>query len=378
MSRFYKTIIIGAGPAGLIAGKCLGGDTLILDKKKEIGKPVQCGEGVSKNALAMQGIKPNNNWICCKIHKVERIMPNGKIIGRFHKDFIGYVIDREKFEKYLAQDIKAEIRLNIKVIDIIFRNDLWEVTIESGEVLKAKYIIGADGPSSIIRRKIFPENQNKMKFIPTIEYLIETEKELNVNTLKIYLDNEKYDHGYAWIFPKSKNIANIGACGQGNFSEEFKKFLEEVAKKDYGNYNILENRSGNIPIANVSQCKVYKNRVFLVGDATGLADPIFKGGISQAMMSSRIAAKCILENDCNSYEAKIKAMPSVDVKLIEVGDILYGLDNNIINELEKVFRGNSSFLKKIFIVISKPNLRKNFFKILKFFLVWKKRHNYLW
>ena len=377
MSRFYKTIIIGAGPAGLIAGKHLC-DALILDKKKEIGKPVQCGEGISKNALAMQGIKPDDDWICCKVHKVERIMPNGKIIGRFHKDSMGYVIDRVKFEKYLTRDIKAEIKLNVKVIDLKLRGDLWEVITENGEVFKAKCIIGADGPSSVIRRKIFPENQNKMEFIPAIEYLIETEKELDVNILKIYLNNEKYNHGYAWIFPKLKNIANIGACGRGNFSKEFKRFLEEVVKKNYGDYNILENRSGNIPIANVSQCKVYRNKVFLIGDATGLADPVFKGGMSQAMMSGKTAAECILKNDYDSYEAKIKAMPFANVKLIEARDILYGLDNDIINEFGKIFKENSSFLKKIFIIAAKPNLRKNFFKIFRFFLVWKKEHNYLW
>jgi len=34
--KIYETIIIGAGPAGLIAGRYLK-DALILDKKKEIG-----------------------------------------------------------------------------------------------------------------------------------------------------------------------------------------------------------------------------------------------------------------------------------------------------------------------------------------------------
>ena len=377
MSKFYKTIIIGAGPAGLIAGKHLR-DVLILDKKKEIGKPVQCGEGISKNALAMQEISPDDDWICCKIHKIEKRVPNGKAIGRFHKDSIGYVIDREKFEKYLAQDIKAKIKLNVKVIDLKFRGDLWEVITENGEVFKTKCIIGADGPSSVVRKKIFPENQDKMKFISTIEYLIKTKKELDTNTLKFYLNNEKYDHGYAWIFPKSKNIANVGACGRGNFSKEFKFFLEEIVKKNYGNYNILENRSGNIPIANVSRCKIYRNKVFLIGDAAGLADPVFKGGMNQAMMSGRIVAECILKNDYDSYEEKIKTMPFADAKLIEAKEILYGLDNSVVNELGKIFKGNSSFLKKIFIILAKPNLRKNFFKILRSFLIWEKKHNYLW
>jgi len=47
MSNVFKTIIIGAGPAGLTAGTYLK-DALILEKEKEIGIPVQCTEGISQ------------------------------------------------------------------------------------------------------------------------------------------------------------------------------------------------------------------------------------------------------------------------------------------------------------------------------------------
>ena len=42
----YDIIIIGAGPAGLIAGQYAaksGAKVLILDKKQELGVPVRCG-----------------------------------------------------------------------------------------------------------------------------------------------------------------------------------------------------------------------------------------------------------------------------------------------------------------------------------------------
>ncbi len=58
--REYQTIIIGAGPAGLIAGRNLK-DFLILDKKSQIGEPVQCGEGISAGALKKQQIEPNDS-----------------------------------------------------------------------------------------------------------------------------------------------------------------------------------------------------------------------------------------------------------------------------------------------------------------------------
>ncbi|MBW2966532.1 NAD(P)-binding domain-containing protein, partial [Candidatus Woesearchaeota archaeon] len=45
----YNIIIIGAGPAGLIAARELKKakiNFLIIDSKKEIGLPLKCGEGI--------------------------------------------------------------------------------------------------------------------------------------------------------------------------------------------------------------------------------------------------------------------------------------------------------------------------------------------
>jgi digeranylgeranylglycerophospholipid reductase len=172
----YQTIIVGAGPAGLLAGRYLG-NSLILEKKKEIGKPVQCGEAISRRALAFQDIKPSSDWVCCEIHRLARIMPNGKSMGAWHKKPIGYVIDRDRFEKHLAGNCQAEIKLNTEVVDLSQKNNLWEVITKNGEVFRAKYVIGADGPFSIVRRKVFPENEQKIDFIPAIEYLVETERD---------------------------------------------------------------------------------------------------------------------------------------------------------------------------------------------------------
>ncbi|MCI4371591.1 MAG: NAD(P)/FAD-dependent oxidoreductase, partial [Thermoplasmata archaeon] len=57
----YDAVVVGAGPAGGMAARQLAGagfHTAILEKKKIVGEPVQCAEGVSDFGLASNGLRP--------------------------------------------------------------------------------------------------------------------------------------------------------------------------------------------------------------------------------------------------------------------------------------------------------------------------------
>jgi len=378
MERIFETIIVGAGPGGLAAGRYLE-DALILEKKEEIGKPVQCGEALDKKALKREEIKIEPAWISTIIDTTQFIPPNGKIINFFTKEG-SYILDRIGFERFLASQSKAEIKLKSRVVDLERENAIWKVKTEDGKTFKSKYLIGADGPHSIIRRKVFKE---KIDIFPLIEYLVELEKEIDISAIKIYFDKEKFSIGYAWIFPKSKASANIGLgfIGKGNLQEKFKDFLEKVVKKDYGNYKLLKNKSGVAPWGEV-KIKLFKENAFLVGDAGGLVSPIFGGGMGNALLSGRLAAQSILNGKVESYEQKIKSLPFFNKDLFSAQNILYSFSNQVFNELGEILekKGEDIFYLKNFSAISdflsKPNLRKNIFKLLKLLFIYKKNIKY--
>ncbi len=59
----YDAVVVGAGPAGGMAARALaaaGFRTAILEKKKVVGEPVQCAEGVSEFGLASNGLRPRD------------------------------------------------------------------------------------------------------------------------------------------------------------------------------------------------------------------------------------------------------------------------------------------------------------------------------
>ncbi len=378
MEKIFETIIVGAGPAGLMAGKYLK-DALILEQKEEIGRPVQCAEGLDKKSLERQGIRPDPTWISAIIDTSQYILPNGKAITLFAKEQ-GYILDRIGFEKFLASQCQAEIKLQRRVIELERENNLWQLRTDKGEVFKSKYLIGADGPFSIVRKKVF---KIEIELLSCIEYLVQLEREIDTSIMKMYFDKERFPNGYAWIFPKSKNTANIGLGGKENLQREFKDFLENTVKKDLGNYELLENKSGVVPWGG-AKIKLFKDNAFLVGDAGGLPDPIFGGGMGNAILSGRIAADSILTNEARLYETKVKLIPSLSQDLLSAQKIIYAFDNEVLNEIGEILekRGKNIFyLKKLPALLdflSKPNLRKNIFKILQLFFIYFKnfRYNY--
>jgi len=370
MSDIFKTIIIGAGPGGLNAGRYLE-EALILDQKKEIGEPVQCGEGISKESLERQRIKPDPSWISAVIDTTQFISPSGKKVEIEGKES-GFIIDRVLFEKFLASQSKAGVLLEKRVVDVSLKNGIWEVKTEKGEVFKSKYLIGADGSFSIVRNKVFNE---KLELLPTLEYLVELEKEIPTSIMRLYFDREKFPSGYAWIFPKSKKTANAGLGGEKNLKEGFKYLMEDIVKKEFGNYKLLKNKSGVISWGG-AKIKLFKNNAFLVGDAGGLVDPIFGGGMNNAMISGKIAAECINSGKANLYEKKIKSLPFFSKDLLLAQEILYSLPNPVLDELTEIEIKSILSTTSVFSILSqflsKLALRKNFLKVLKLFLILKK------
>lgn len=373
MEKTVETIIVGAGPGGLAVGRKLK-DALILDQKEEIGKPVQCAEGLAKYFLENLGIKPDNSWISATTDNTQVVLPNGKSFNLFIKEGT-YVLDRMSFEKFLAGQCLAEIRLQKRVVGIEKKGDFWETKTENGEVFKSKYLVGADGPASIVRRRVFRE---KMAVYPALQYLIEAEKEFDCKTLKIYFDQERFPLGYAWIFPKTRNTANIGwgSGGKVNFQEKFKDFLENTIKKDFGNYRILKNISGVLPWEG-KKIRLTKDNALLVGDAGAMIDPITAGGIGNAMVAGEHAAKCIISKKIDSYPSKIRFLSCFNKNLILAQKILHSFDNQTLNEIGEISEkagGNIFYLKSasaFLDFLSKPRLRRNVFNFLKLLFAYK-------
>ena len=74
-------MIIGGGPAGLLAGITLvegGVETVILERRRGDTIPVACAEAASLRLLHRFGWPKDAPWVKAEVKEIRIVMPNGK------------------------------------------------------------------------------------------------------------------------------------------------------------------------------------------------------------------------------------------------------------------------------------------------------------
>ena len=287
----YDVVIIGAGPSGLACAAELAKSDLkilILEQKEIIG-PKICAGGLTRKDL--NHIKIPDQLLDRRFKEMTFHTP---FIGTTVKDEYDLIctIDRKKFADWQLQKLKdfnnIEIRTGSKVTAI----DKEKITVEDSSCFRYKYLIGADGSFSGVRRFLGIETKDTAV---AIQYIIPTHK---YKKLEFFFDSKLFQSWYAWIFPH-ENYVSIGCmCDPRNLSA---KILQQ-------NFNIWLRRN-NIDVSKGKfegyainyDYRGYKfGNVFLTGDAAGLASGLTGEGIYQAIISGEEVARTVLNE---KYEA---------------------------------------------------------------------------
>jgi len=330
MMTDYDVIVVGAGPAGSIAAREAakkGAKTLLIERKKEIGAPVRCGEGIGVEHIKGMDIELTKNDYVSVINGARLISPDLKnnIIVRTEQSK-GYVLDRKSFDKHLAMEAGragADIMVKTEVIDVIkdkdnkvkgvkvvsgipeassdhTNNDVYDIT--------CNVLIAADGAESRVAR-MAGVGINTIR--PLSEYDSGYEYEMvNVDCddlIELYFSNEYAPRGYLWIFPKGKDSANVGVGIGGDKSDNgifAKKYLDEWIKgpmhERFKHAQPVAIKGGLIPVGS-SLDRLVADGFMVIGTAAHQVDPIHGGGIGLAMksglMAGAVAGDAINNND---------------------------------------------------------------------------------
>ena len=370
----YDAIIIGAGPAGGMAARQIskeGFKVLVIDRKKVVGVPVQCGEAMNHFALEENGLKPNDIWIKKRVKGVKCIVPNGKY---FYANEPGYSIDRAKFDQWIVNhslDNGTELLLNTKVNGIEKKKDKWIGKTKNGSY-EGRILIGADGFASNVSRWL--GIMKKREFIKAIEYKFRYE-DLDYpeeERLCIYY-GEQFNKGYGWVFPRGDEW-NVGVGGSGDNKEKLKNFLKFLGADEEKRTKVI---GGIVPQYYVLS-SLTKNRAMIVGDAAGMTNPTFGGGIHVALSSGRIAGEIAckaLESEnlelIEEYDAKMRKEPYLKPIVHKCGEYFLKWSDEDFNFLGEIMEGKDhtelTLLRGAIEVLKRPRyiLRSGEFLLMK-------------
>lgn len=291
----YDVIIVGVGPAGSTTARYIKPEknnikVLIIERKKEVGIPVQCGEAISKISVWKTVIPDDyaleellnipKNVIAQEIKNTDFITPY-QTHCRF--DTPGFVLHRNLFDQHLAQlAIRngAELRLNTSMKGI---KDQHTVITSNGNVT-GNIIVGADGPRSITAKSSGLKTPNDICPLSLAVFSI-VRGDFDDDIKRIYF-GKRFAGGYAWVFPKG-DTANIGMGTEWIHKIPIKMILNNFLKNlGVSSKDILYNGGGLIPTGGPIP-KFVSDNVLIVGDAAGMVFPSNGGGIVPAMIAGR-------------------------------------------------------------------------------------------
>jgi digeranylgeranylglycerophospholipid reductase len=306
MKDRYDVLVIGAGPAGSIAAKTAaekGLTVLLIEKRQEIGDPVRCAEGVSKEYLKKH-VEIDKKWICADLKGARIYAPDGTKIEMAEQiagGEVGYVLERKIFDRALAEKASnagAEVRVKTRAIGLIIEEDFVKgarlMQLGKEYDVHARIVIGADGIESKVGRWAgIDTSLNPIDIETCVQYLV-AGVDINQEYCEFYIGNGLAPGGYIWIFPKGEGKANIGIGILGSKMGKFKPrpvdYLNIFLEKKFPHAKVVEMVFGGVPVSGSIE-KTSTNGLILIGDAARQSDPITGGGILNAMDVGKIAGE---------------------------------------------------------------------------------------
>lgn len=336
----YDVVVVGAGPAGSTTARFAAGEglsVLLLDSRREIGWPVQCGELMARTE-EMKKIFPlvqnqeelfdvPSAYVSRPIDIIKMVSPS---MHDYDIPFACFSTERRQFDKYqadLARKAGATVMQDTRLIRLEDNN----VAVTTKGNFEGNVIVGADGPFSAVRRSLGLKGPELL--YPAMSTTMDGEFS---NDVYMYFGHVA-PGGYGWIIPKSGG-ANVGLGADPKISGQSvgkyaKGFIADVANEHHTKPKQII-AGGWVPMSGPIQSTVLGD-VMLVGDAAGHVMATNGGGIQISMICGRVAGKTIARRfrsgaSLNDYDKEWRRLVGKDLatarKMMQYASVSFSRD----------------------------------------------------
>jgi geranylgeranyl reductase family protein len=297
----FDVAIVGAGPAGCLAAYRLarqGARVALVDDSHPREKP--CGGGVTGRALDLVREAVDLSRLS-GVHIDTATFVDGTRSATMH---LGHgagrgpqlaVISRRDFDGAILEAAigAGATHVAARATDVQRANGGWAITTR-GDTVRCGWLVGADGPNSLVRRRVFRPFRREDLSIAA-GYFVH-----GASSREIAVVFEHEPSGYLWSFPRHDHLAvGVGAQADSTSSAALLSLAAAWIRKNVRQEGVrLARYSWPIPSLNAAALDREQpagDKWMLIGDAGGLVDPITREGIFFALASAEAAAASLSE-----------------------------------------------------------------------------------